>query len=147
MAAKFRECHLPIPNTSSMQKNSPLQSPTPEASEGKVILYTTDVGNGLSAKCVRKFLSTGHVVFEERNCSKEPKYFRELLGYDKVRFPMVVVNGKDLCGEEQAEGLDDFKYKCELVSVLKMIYGRRQFSQYLGEIDQKLDRLADKLFD
>ena len=39
---------------------------------------------------------TGNVVFEERNCSKESEYMRELeelVGNDRVRFPMVIVNG------------------------------------------------------
>ncbi|KAL8135161.1 hypothetical protein AgCh_009991 [Apium graveolens] len=63
--------------------------------------------NGLGANgLVKTILMGGNVVFEERNCSKEPKYLtelQELVGNDNVRFPMVIVNGKDLCGEEEVE--------------------------------------------
>ena len=41
---------------------------------------------------------------------------------DRVRFPMVIVNGKDLCGEEEVEGLDDFENKQKLISVLNHLY-------------------------
>ncbi|KAL1826426.1 hypothetical protein ACET3Z_004838 [Daucus carota] len=35
---------------------------------------------------------------------------------------MVIVNGKDLCGEEEVEGLDDFGDKQKLMSVLNMLH-------------------------
>lgn len=64
-------------------------------------------------------------MFEERNCSKERKYFRELeelVGNDKVRFPTLIVNGKDLCGNEEVEGLYNYENKGKLISLLKTIY-------------------------
>ena len=97
-----------------------------ELSNDKVILYTTNANNGLGAKGLAKeVLLSGNVVFEERNCSKEPIYLKdleELVGKEKVRFPLVIVNGKDLCGEEEVEGLDDFEDKQKLRSVLNMLY-------------------------
>ncbi|KAL1826427.1 hypothetical protein ACET3Z_004839 [Daucus carota] len=92
----------------------------------KVILYKISVHDGLGANgLVKKILMSGHVVFEERNCSQESEYMRdleELVGNDKVRFPMVIVNGKDLCGVEEVEGLDYFENKQKLISVLKHLY-------------------------
>lgn len=44
---------------------------------------------------------SGNVVFEERNYLKEPKYvwdLEERVGYDKVGFPALIVNGKIFCG-------------------------------------------------
>ena len=35
---------------------------------------------------------------------------------------MVIVNGKDLFGVEEVEGLDDFEDKQKLMSVLNMLY-------------------------
>lgn len=138
MAAKFPECHLPKPKSSFMKGRSPSPSTRHEPSMDKVILYTTDTGNGLSATSglVKMFLVNGKVVHEERNCSKEPKYLtelKELVGNDKLRFPTVIVNGKDLCGEE-VEGLDDYENKHMLVSVLKMIYGARSMRGIIRRI-------------
>lgn len=53
-----------------------------------------------------------NVLFEERNCHKDPKYIKELqelVGHNNVELPMLIVNGKDLCGEEEIEGLEDFE--------------------------------------
>ena len=48
----------------------------PEPSNDKVVLYTISVNNGLGANgWVKKILMSGNVVF------------------DRVRFPMVIVNG------------------------------------------------------
>ncbi|XP_074355590.1 uncharacterized protein LOC141695231 isoform X2 [Apium graveolens] len=131
MADTFPGYHLPVPKSSYIKGDSPPPSPRREPSKDKVILYTTnnvDNGAGARNRLVMIFLAIGNVVFEERNCSKEPRYLRELeelVGKDGVRFPMVIVNGKDLCGEG-VEGLDDYENKHKLVSVLKMIYkGRR----------------------
>ena len=94
-----------------------------------MILYTTSVNNGLGANgLVKTILVSGNVVFEERNCSKEPKYLielQELVGTEKVRFPMVVVNGKDLCGEEDVEGLEDFQGMGKLKSTLNILYAHQ----------------------
>ena len=46
----------------------------------------------------------------------------ELVGNDRVRFPMVTINGKDLCGAEEVEGLDDFENKKKFISVLNHLY-------------------------
>ncbi|KAK1383049.1 hypothetical protein POM88_020784 [Heracleum sosnowskyi] len=127
LAAKFPECRLPTPKISASMSR-------PEPSNDKVILYTVSVNNGLGANgLVKKVLMSGNVVFEERNCSKEPKYLRELeelVGNDKVRFPMVTVNGKDLCGEEEVEGLDDFDKKYNLMRALEMLYVTAKSMEY-----------------
>ena len=104
LAAKFPECRLPTPRVPVLQGSSSSSS-----SEDKIILYTTtSVTDAVGA--LKKILRSGNVVYEERNCSIEPRYLRELkdlVGNDKVRFPMVIVNGKDLCGEEEVEGFYD----------------------------------------
>ncbi|XP_063942716.1 uncharacterized protein LOC135150370 [Daucus carota subsp. sativus] len=119
LAAKFPECRLPEPERSVLRGSS--------SSNVKVILYTTSANNDLDANgWAKKVLLSGKVVFEERNCSKEPIYLKELeelVVKEKVRFPMVILNGKDLCGEEEVDGLDDFGDKQKLLlSVLNMLY-------------------------
>ena len=119
LAAKFPECRLPEPERSVLRDSS--------SSNVKVILYTTSANNGLDANgWAKKVLLSGKLVFEERNCSKEPIYLKELeelVGKEKVRFPMVIVNGKDLCREEEVESLDDFKNKQKLImSALNVLY-------------------------
>lgn len=92
--------HKPSASTSSTKRND------------KIVLYTTGeedpIGSGMS---ILKLLVRLHnVTFEERKCNKDPKYIKELeelVGSDKVELPMVIVNGKDLCGEEEVEGLED----------------------------------------
>lgn len=57
-------------------------------------------------------MSKNKVVFEERNCHKEPKYIKELeelVGDGKIILPMIFVNGKNLCGEEEVDGLEGFE--------------------------------------
>ncbi|WOG86902.1 hypothetical protein DCAR_0206121 [Daucus carota subsp. sativus] len=126
LAAKFPECRLPTLEGPSSQGSSSSSMLRPKPSNDKVILYTISVNNGLGANgLVKKLLMSGNVVFEERNCSTESEYMRELeelVGNDRVRFPMVIVNGKDLCGEEEVEGLDDFENKQKLISVLNHLY-------------------------
>ncbi|KAL1804877.1 hypothetical protein ACET3Z_027945 [Daucus carota] len=119
LAAKFPECRLPDPGRSVLRGRS--------SSNVKVILDTTSANSGLDANgWAKKVLLSGKVVFVERNCSKEPIYLKdleELVGKEKVRFPMVIVNGKDLCGEEEVESLDDFKNKQKLImSALNVLY-------------------------
>lgn len=117
-AAKFPECRLPP---------KPLRLQTQEPSSDKIIIYTANVRNGLFANVLIKgILKNGNVVFEERNCSKDSKYVKELqelVGDDKmIRFPMVIVNGRDFCGEEEFEGLEDFEGRGELKSALNLMY-------------------------
>ncbi|XP_063938551.1 uncharacterized protein LOC135148218 [Daucus carota subsp. sativus] len=119
LAAKFPECRLPEPGRSVLRGRS--------SSNVKVILDTTSANSGLDANgWAKKVLLSGKVVFVERNCSKEPIYLKELeelVGKEKVRFPMVIVNGKDLCREEEVESLDDFKNKQKLImSALNVLY-------------------------
>lgn len=117
LAANFPECRLPM--------------------QDKVILYTISHSKGHGAnRLVKKLLMGGNIVFEERNCSKEPKYFRELevlVGNDKVRFPMLIVNGKDLCGNE-VEGLYNYENKGKLISLLKTIYRTRYMKDMMRRI-------------
>nr|XP_017234741.1 PREDICTED: disease resistance protein RML1B-like isoform X2 [Daucus carota subsp. sativus] len=90
-------------------------------------------------KSLRKILESGNVVYEVRNCSDEPMYvseLKELLGKKKVRLPTVIVNGKDLCGEEEVEGFYDIEMKQELKGILKAIY----WNQYLGKKIMKKER-------
>ncbi|XP_063943437.1 disease resistance protein RPV1-like [Daucus carota subsp. sativus] len=126
LAAKFPECRLPTLEGPSSQGSSSSSMLRPRPSNDKVILYTISVNNGLGANgLVKKILMSGNVVFVERNCSKESEYMRELeelVSNDKVRFPMVIVNGKDLCGAEEVEGIDDFEKKKKLISVLNHLY-------------------------
>ncbi|XP_074359354.1 disease resistance protein RPV1-like [Apium graveolens] len=98
-----------------------------KATKNKVILYTSSANDGQygANSVARMYLTGGKVAFEERNCSKEPRYIRELeelLGNNRVRFPTVIVNGKDLCGEEEVEGLDNFMEKPTLIAMLNMYY-------------------------
>lgn len=130
LAAKFPECRLPTPRSTVLKGSSSSSFLRHGPSNDKVILYTTSVNNGLGANgLVKTILISGNVVFEERNCSKEPKYLtelQELVGND-VRFPMVIVNGKDLCGEEEVEGLENFQGTVKLKSTLNILYsGQRQ---------------------
>ncbi|KAL1819891.1 hypothetical protein ACET3Z_014760 [Daucus carota] len=126
LAAKFPECRLPMPSSTELQGSSSSTFLRRGPSNDTVILYTTSVNNGLGANgLVKANLVSGNVVFEERNCSKEPKYLielQELVGNDKVRFPMVIVNGKDLCGEEEVEGLEDFQGMAKLKATLNILY-------------------------
>ncbi|KAK1388343.1 hypothetical protein POM88_016521 [Heracleum sosnowskyi] len=131
LAAKFPESRLPMSKSTvhvgSLSSSFFGHGP----SNDNVILYTTSVNNGLGANgLVKTILMGGNVLFEERNCSKEPKYLtelQELVGNDNVRFPMVIVNGKDLCGEEEVEGLEDFQGIVKLKSTLNILYsGQRQ---------------------
>ncbi|WOG86913.1 hypothetical protein DCAR_0206132 [Daucus carota subsp. sativus] len=116
LAAKFPECRLPTLEGPGSQGSSSSSMLRPKPSNYKVILYTISVNNGLGANgLVKKLLMSGNVIFEERNCSTESDN-------DRVRFPMVIVNGKDLCGEEEVEGLDDFENKQKLISVLNHLY-------------------------
>lgn len=110
LAAKFPECRLP---QSSLSSRRPTKS--------KVILYTTSA-NERTNSTTRMSLVSGKVAFEERNCSKEPNYVRELeelVGNDRVRFPTLIVNGKDLCGEEE---VDDFPNKQSVAAMLNLCY-------------------------
>ncbi|KAK1357442.1 hypothetical protein POM88_050698 [Heracleum sosnowskyi] len=138
MAAKFPECHLLMPKSSFMTGSSPSPSTRHELVKDKVILYTTNIDNGLVGLgaengLVKMFLATGKIVHEEKNCSKEPKYLtelEELVGNNKVRFPMVIVNGKDLCGEE-VEGLDNYEiYRArsmkDIIRIIKRFDGSFQ---------------------
>lgn len=150
LAAKFPECRLPRPKISALQSGSSSSMSRPEPSNDKVILYTVSVNNGLGANgLVKKVLMSGNVVYEERNCSKEPKYLRELeelVGNDKVRFPMVIVNGKDLCGEEEVEGLDDFENKYKLMRVLNMLYVSAKSVESLQDMFRRTTSLAGGSF-
>lgn len=150
LAAKFPECRLPTPKSSALQSGSSSSMSRPEPSNDKVILYTVSVNNGLGANgLVKKVLMSGNVVFEERNCSKEPKYLRELeelVGNDKVRFPMVIVNGKDLCGEEEVEGLDDFENKYKLMRVLNTLYVSAKSVESLQDMFRRTASLAGGSF-
>lgn len=146
LALNFPECRLPMPKSSVLQGSSSWSMSRPEPSNDKVILYTTSVNNGLGANgLVKKVLMSGNVVYEERNCSKEPKYLRELeelVGNDKVRFPMVIVNGKDLCGEEEVEGLDDFENKYKLMRVLNMLYVSAKSVESLQDMFKRTTSLS-----
>lgn len=121
--AKYPEWRLPTPKTSLTQSSS---SRTP--SNDNVIVYTADISNGHFAKVlIKKILNNGKVEFEERNCSEEPKYVKELqelVGDDKmIRFPMVIVNGRDFfCGEDEIQGLEDFEGRVRLKSALNIMY-------------------------
>ncbi|KAL1827701.1 hypothetical protein ACET3Z_006113 [Daucus carota] len=97
LAAKCPECRLPVPERSVLRGSA----------------------NGLA----KKVLLIGNVVFEERNCSKEAIYLKELeelVGKEKVRFPMVIVNGKICVEKKEVEGLDDFEDKQKLMLVLNV---------------------------
>ncbi|KAK1388342.1 hypothetical protein POM88_016520 [Heracleum sosnowskyi] len=132
LAAKFPESRLPMSKSTVHvgSLSSPFFGHGP--SNDNVILYTTSVNNGLGANgLVKKILMGGNVLFEERNCSKEPKYLtelQELVGNDNVRLPMVIVNGKDLCGEEEVEGLEDFQDIVKLKSILNILYAGQKAS-------------------
>lgn len=67
---------------------------------------------------------SGNMAFEERNCSKEPKYIKELkelLGY--VRFPALIVNGMDLC---EVMGLYDYMSKPDQLMLMLKWDGIRE---------------------
>lgn len=134
LASKFPECRLPIPK--------PLRLQTREPSNDKVIVYTANVRNGLFANVlIRGILKNGNVAFEERSCSKDPKYVKELqelVGDDKmIRFPMVIVNGRDLCGEDEFEGLEDFGGRGELKSALNLMYASQMHVQSMNKYMKK----------
>lgn len=64
------------------------------------------------------------MVFEERNCSKDPNYITELeklVGKERVKFPTLIVNGKDLRGEEEVGGLEGFPAKHKLKGVMNIL--------------------------
>lgn len=131
------------------RKIPPIREPPPK---DKVILYTTFACNHRQrTKRVKELLATGNFVFEERNCSKEPKYILDLLDYDKVRFPMLIVYGKDFCGEEQVEGLDDFESKRQVMLLLKSIYWdeivENSLDECFDETAKFLRRRVDKVMD
>lgn len=124
LAKKFPDWRFPMPKRSVLEGSSSPFLSSRKPTKNKVILYTISAndGNYGSNSIARKYLMSGDVVFEERSCSKDPKYLRELeelVGYDKVRFPTVIVNGKDLCGEEEVY---DFENKQTLIAMLKMFY-------------------------
>ena len=104
LAAKFLECRLAVPERLVLRGSTSSSLSRNEPSTDKVILYTTSANNGLGANgLAKKVLLSGNVVFEERNGSIEPIYLKELaelVGKEKVRFPMVIVNGK-ICVEKK----------------------------------------------
>nr|XP_017234331.1 PREDICTED: disease resistance protein RLM3-like isoform X2 [Daucus carota subsp. sativus]XP_017234333.1 PREDICTED: disease resistance protein RLM3-like isoform X2 [Daucus carota subsp. sativus]XP_017234334.1 PREDICTED: disease resistance protein RLM3-like isoform X2 [Daucus carota subsp. sativus]XP_017234335.1 PREDICTED: disease resistance protein RLM3-like isoform X2 [Daucus carota subsp. sativus] len=133
LAAKFPECRLPTQQVPVLQGSSSSSSSSRhESSEDKIILYTTTSVTDV-AGALKKILRSGNVVYEERNCSIEPRYLRELkdlVGNDKVRFPMVIVNGKDLCGEEEVEGFYDAEVKQKLIGSLMYHYYSQRFASH-----------------
>ncbi|KAK1394374.1 hypothetical protein POM88_013430 [Heracleum sosnowskyi] len=134
LAAKFPECRLPTPK--------PLRLQTREPSNDKVIVYTANVSNSLFTNVLIKgILKNGNVAFEERNCSKDPNYVKqlqELLGDDKlIRFPMVIVNGRDFCGEEEVVGLEDFQDRVKLKSALNIMYASQMQVQSMNTYMKK----------
>ena len=141
LAVRFPECHHPVPKGQVLQGMSASPSLRHESSADKILFYTTTRANngGGVYKSLRKILESGNVVYEVRNCSDEPMYvseLKELLGKKKVRLPTVIVNGKDLCGEEEVEGFYDIEMKQELKGILKAIY----WNQYLGKKIMKKER-------
>ncbi|KAL8101358.1 disease resistance protein RPV1-like [Apium graveolens] len=138
LSAKFPESRLPMSKSSVLPSSSSSSFSRHGPFNDEVILYTTGVNNGLGANgLVKTILMSGNVVFKERNCSKEPKYLtelQELAGKDKVRLPMVIVNGKDLCGEEEVEGLEDFQDIVKLKSTLNILYAGQRQQESINDI-------------
>lgn len=138
LAAKFPECRHPTPQNLVIQGNSSSSLSRHESAEEKIILYTTtSINNAVGAYgLVKKILRSGNVVYEERNCTNEPRYLRELkelVGNDKVRFPTVIVNGKDLCGEEEVDGFYDIEVKQKLIGLLMYIYFSQRSTKHFQD--------------
>ncbi|KAL1827728.1 hypothetical protein ACET3Z_006140 [Daucus carota] len=141
LAARFPECRQPVPKGQVLQGTSSSPSLSHESSAAKIILYTTTRAN--NGESVRKILESANVVYEVRNCSDEPMYvseLKELLGKKKVRFPTVIVNGKDLCGEEEEEGFHNIEIRQKLKKRLMSLYRK----QYLAKARRRMKKRRKK---
>lgn len=126
LSVEFPECPLPLPKNSVPQGN-----PSPSSPSDKVVLYTNEPDNVMANTLAKWILTQSNVVFVERNCFKDPKYIRELrelVRKKELRFPTVIVNGKDLCGEEEVEGLEGFRLKNYLKATLNSLNTTRRIA-------------------
>lgn len=79
----------------------------------KIVLYTCCKGDHIGSDAILMMvLMKTKMSYVTKNCYNHRGHLtelEELVGKDNVKFPMMIVNGKDVCGNEGVEGFREIK--------------------------------------